>query len=152
MVAQKLSAWTRARFQSVISWVAVMVGWFVGFFACALLGMAPPSDSFSTWYLRWLGITGFALLGLGFLVGSCLALRNRRSAGIVFLLVMPVAAFCLAYPASGFLVWRDGSGWFETPLPTVAIGLTALFYGPFLAPLLMWRRKKRAAIAFGSGA
>jgi hypothetical protein len=61
---------------------------------------------------------------------------------------MPVGAFCLAYPGSGFLVWRDGGGYFETPLPATAIGLAILFYAPFLPPLLMWRWKKRAAMAF----
>jgi hypothetical protein len=39
-----------------------------------------------------------------------------------FLALLPItAAFCLAYPKSGFLVWHaDGGGWFETPLPLAA--------------------------------
>ncbi|MBZ5633813.1 MAG: carboxypeptidase-like regulatory domain-containing protein [Acidobacteriia bacterium] len=62
--------------------------------------------------------------------------------------VMPVAAFCLAYPDSGFLVWRDNVGWFETPIPAIAIGLAALFYAVLLPPFWIWPGKKRAAIVF----
>jgi hypothetical protein len=105
-------------------------------------------DRSPAWYLQWFNLAGLALLGLGFLIGSLVALRHRRSAGIVFLAVMPVAAFCLAYPDSGYLVWRDGTGWFQTPIPTVAIGLAALFYATLLPPFWIWPRKKRAAIVF----
>ncbi len=145
---------TRARMQAIVSWLAVTLGCVVGFFACATFGMqsVPLADRDPAWYLRWFDTAGSALLGLGFLVGSLAALRNRRRAGRVFLTVMPVAAFCLAYPDSGYLVWRDGTGWFETPLPVMAIGLTVLFYGVLLLPFFIWPRKKQAVIAFGFAA
>ena len=154
MAAWKVSTGMRTMLKPLVSWFAAILGCLVGLGACAAFGMAwaPLSDRSPAWYLRLFGIAGMALLGVGFLLGSFVALRNRRSAGFIFLSVMPVAAFCLAYPASGFLVWRDGGGWFETPVPAIAIGLTALFYAPFLAPLWMWRRKKRAAIVFTSAA
>jgi hypothetical protein len=69
---------------------------------------------------------------------------------MIILAVMPAAAFGLAYPDSGFLVWRDGTGWFQTPIPSVAIGLAALFYAALLPPFWIWPRKKRAAIVFVS--
>ncbi len=144
----------RSCLKSILSYFAVILGCLAGFFACAEFGMAwtPLSDGSPAWYLRWFGIAGVALLGLSFLIGSLVALKNRRAAGIIFLAIMPVAAFCLAYPSSGFLVWRDGGGWFETPIPAVAVPLAALFYALFLAPLWLWRKKvrrtKRAVTAF----
>jgi hypothetical protein len=100
------------------------------------------------WYLQWFAAVGTCLSGLTFFFGSLVALRDRRRAGVVFLSVMPLAAFCMAYPDSGFLVWRDGGGWFETPLPATAIELAALFWAPFLAPLCLWRHRKWAIVAF----
>lgn len=85
-----------------------------------------------------------ALSGLAFVLGSLVALQDRRRAGIIFLVAMPAAAFCLAYPSASYLVWTDGGGWFETPTPVAAIGLAVLLYAPFLVPLWMWRRKARA--------
>src|SRR5262249_14107517 len=144
----------RARLRAIISWLAATLGCVAGFLACALFGMrsAPLADGDPAWYLRWFDVAGFALLGLGFLFGSLVALRNRRLAGMVFLTVMPVAAFCLAYPDSGYLVWRDGGGFFETPIPAIAIGLTVLFYAVFLLPIWFWPRKKQAVIAVASTA
>jgi hypothetical protein len=140
----------RTRLKLSISWLILALGCLAGLIACVGLGLdvVSLSDRSPAWYLGWSGAIGMALLGLAFLIGSLVALQHRRLAGVIFLAVMPVGAFCLAYPGSGFLVWRDGGGWFETPFPTTAIGLAILFYAPFLPPLLMWRRKKRAAIAF----
>jgi len=140
----------RALVQKLLSWLAVTLGCLVGFVACAFFGTASASfeDRSPAWYLRWFDVAGLALLGLGFLFGSLVALRNRRSAGITFVAVMPVAAFCLAYPDSGYLVWRDGTGWFQTPIPSVAIGLAALFYALLLPPFWIWPRKKRAILVF----
>ena len=149
-----VSAGTRARLRPLMSWLAVALGLIVGFVVCAAFGMAsfPLSDRSPAWYMGWFDAAGLALLGVVFLFASLTALRNRRMAGLTFLATMPAAAFCLAYPDSGFLVWRADGGWFETPIPAIAIGLTALFYAVFLAPVLMWPRKKRAAIAFASAA
>ena len=141
-----------SRVRKLLSWLAVTVGCFVGFVTCALLGMAPipQPDGDPTWYLRWFDVVGLALLGLGFLISSLVAVRNRRSAGRIILAVMPAAAFGLAYPDAGYLVWRDGTGWFQTPSPSVAIGLAALFYAALLPPFWIWPRKKRAVIVFVS--
>ncbi|HKV23049.1 MAG TPA: hypothetical protein VJN93_00520 [Candidatus Acidoferrum sp.] len=109
----------------------------------------PLGDHDPGWFLRWLSLFGIGLFGLGFLVGSLVAPRNPRLGGILFLVFLPVAAFCLAYPESGFLVWHsDGGGYFETPLPWTAVGLTLLFFTPFVVPLFALSRKKRAAIVF----
>jgi hypothetical protein len=85
-----------------------------------------------------------------FLAGSIVALRNRKRAGIIFLICMPVAVFCLGYPSAGYLVWHaDGGGWFEPPAPT-AIGLTTIFFLPIFAALLAIRYRKRAVYLFGA--
>jgi hypothetical protein len=66
---------------------------------------------------------------------------------------LPLTAFCLGYPSAGFLVWHaDGGGWFESPLPLTAIGLTLLFFAPFVAPLFTLRHRERAAIVFALAA
>lgn len=127
------------------------LGSLVGFVALARFGMSwvDFADRSSGWFLPWFSIAGIGLLGLGFIAGSIVALRNRRRAGVIFLAFMPIAAFCLAYPAAGFLVWHaDGGGWFETPPPPTAIGLTVLFFVPFLAPVLAMHHRKRAASLF----
>jgi hypothetical protein len=158
-LTRKLSSWlavsagARALLRLLISWFAVALGGIVGFIACARFGMAwAPVPDHPAWYLGWFDVAGVALLGLGFLFASFAALRNRGLAGIIFLSIMPVAGFCLAYPNAGYLVWRSDGGWFETPIPAVAIGLASLFYAVFLVPVIFWPRKKRAAIAFASAA
>ena len=109
----------------------------------------PLGDHDPGWFLRWFGFAGVGLFGMTFLVGSIIARRNPRNAGIIFLVFLPFSAFCLAYPESGFLVWHaDGGGWFETPLPLTAIGLAALFFVPFIAPLLTLHHKKWAVTVF----
>jgi len=139
----------RTRLKLSISWLILALGCLVGLVACVALGLVqlPLSDGSPAWYLGWFGAIGIALLGLTFLIGSLVALQHRKLAGGIFLAVMPVGAFCLAYPASGFRVWHNGEGWFETPLPATAIGLAVLFYTPLLAALLMRRRRTRAAVA-----
>jgi hypothetical protein len=58
--------------------------------------------------IRW-----SALLGPVFLAGSIVALRNRKRAGIIFLICMPVAVLCLGYP----------SGDISFGMPMAAVGL-----------------------------
>jgi len=138
-----------------LGWLAVALGFLVGLFALARFGMLwlPLGDHDPGWFLRWLTFAGVGLLGMGFLVGSIAAPRYPRRAGIIFLVFLPISAFCLAYPESGFLVWHaDGGGWFETPLPLTAIGLTALFFAPFVAPLFILHRRKWAATVFAGAA
>ena len=100
-----------------------------------------------------MGLFGVGLLGVGLLTGSLVALRKPKRGGILFLVFLPVTAFCLAYPGSGFLVWHsDGGGYFETPLPWTAVGLNAAVFAPFVAALFTLRHKKRAAIVFAVAA
>jgi hypothetical protein len=144
-----LVAVDRSRLKLAACWIVVALGVFVGLCALSVFGSTylPFADCCSGWFLRWLAFAGVGLFAAGFLAGSLAAVRNPRRAGIVFLTFLPITAFCLAYPSAGFLVWRsDGSGWFETPLPLTAIGLTLLFFGSILAPILALRHRKRAAI------
>ncbi|MGA3204729.1 MAG: hypothetical protein ABSF12_19730 [Bryobacteraceae bacterium] len=133
-----------------LSWLVAATGFLIGLFALAGLGMIwTPTEWFSDWYLHWFGVTGVGLVALCFLVGSIIALRNRGRAGLIFLCVMPIAAFCLAYSASESVDWHaDGSGWAAGAPPFTALGLAAVFYLPFLAPMLVWRRRKLSAALF----
>jgi hypothetical protein len=141
--------------KATIRWLAEALGFFVGLYMLAEFGRSwvPYGDSSPGWYLGWLSLAGTGLLGIGFLAGSIAALRRPKVAGIIFLAFLPATAFCLAYPNAGFLVWHaDGSGWFETPVPSTAIGLTALFFLPFAAPLFTLPNKKKAAMVFAGAA
>jgi hypothetical protein len=145
----------RPKLRMALSWLVVALGFFAGLFALAEFGIwwLPLGDHDSGWFLRWLTFAGVGLFGIGFLVSSIIAPRHPGRAGIIFLVFLPISAFCLAYPESGLLVWHaDGSGWFETPLPSTAIGLTALFFLPFLAPLFTLHHKKCAAAVFAGAA
>ncbi len=136
----------------VLSWLAIALGFLLGFLALARFGMAwPPfGDSDPGWLLRWISYVGGALLGPVFITASIVALRNRKRAGFIFLLLMPVSIFCLAYPSAGYLVWHsDGSGWFEPPEIPTAIGLTAVFFLPIFTGLLALRRRKWTVYLFG---
>ncbi len=125
-------------------------GFLIGLFALAGLGMTgTPSERLSDWYLTWFGVAGVVLTALCFLVWSIVALRNRERAGRIFLCVTPIAAFCLAYSASETVDWHtDGSGWPAWAPPFTALGLAALFYLPFLAPVLARRRRTLSAVLF----
>lgn len=145
----------RSRAKVLLSWLVALLGFCIGLLLLAVFGKAwlPLNDEGETWFVRWLMFAGVGLAALVFLSGSLIAVRNPRRAGVVFLACIPVTAFCLSYESSGFLVWHaDGGGYFETPLPWTAVGLTLLFFLPFVAPLFVWRNKKRAAILFaGAG-
>jgi hypothetical protein len=141
----------RPKLKYTLGWFVAALGSFLGLFALAGFGMSwlPLGDHDPGWFLRWLSLFGIGLFGVGFLAGSLTAPRNPMRGGILFLGFLPATAFCLAYPESGFLVWHsDGGGYFETPLPWTAVGLTLLFFTPFVAPLFTLRNKKRAAIVF----
>lgn len=92
--------------KTVLSWLVASLGFLFGLLALARFGTwwLPFGTHDPGWFLRWLTFAGVGLLGLGFLIGSILAPRNPRRAGIVFLVLLPTTAFCLAYPDSGFLV------------------------------------------------
>jgi len=130
--------------RTVLSWLVLALGFLLGFLALARFGMAwPPfGDNDPGWLLRWISYVGGALLGPVFIASSIVALRNPKRAGLVLLITMPFAVFCLAYPSAGYLVWHsDGGGWLEPPEIPTAIGLTALFFLPIFAGLLALRRR-----------
>jgi hypothetical protein len=134
-----------------VSWLMVALGALLGFLALASTGQDqfpdPSSDPY--WLRPSVLIAGIGLLGLTFLTGSLVALRNRRRAGLVFLACTPVLAFCLAFPEAGFLVWHsDGGGYFHSPVLPTALGLGLLFYIPFLVPLFAIRNRRRAMYLF----
>lgn len=133
-------------------WLVAGLGSLAGLFELAQFGMwwLPFGDYHPGWLLRWLTFIGIGLFGLGFLIGSIIAPRNPKRAGIIFLAFLPITAFCLAYQESGFLVWHADGGWFESPPLMTAVGLTVLFFVPFVVPLLLPRHKKRAAIVFAA--
>lgn len=139
----------RSKIKLAVSWVVVATGVFVGLYAMAIFGTdwLPPDDKSEGWYLRWIDSAGIGLLASGFLTGSLTAPTNPKRAGLIFLAFLPATAFCMAYPDAGLLVWdKAGNGWFETPLPATAIGLTLTFFAPFAALLFVFRHRKRAAI------
>jgi hypothetical protein len=143
------------RIKSALSWIAVVLAFVVGLWALAAFGMAwvDFNDRTGGWFLRLFSVGGMGLLGLGLIAGSLAALRNRKRAGVIFLAFMPIAAFFLGYPNAGYLVWHaDGGGYFESPLPLTAIGLTALFFAPFLVLLLVLRHRKLGIVLFVSSA
>src|SRR6266550_3927718 len=63
--------------KTVLSWLVVMLGCFVGLFALAGFGAwwLPLGDRDSGWFLRWIAFAGVGLFGVGFLVGSITAPR-----------------------------------------------------------------------------
>lgn len=139
--------------RTALSWGAVGLGSLLGLLALARFGMAwlRFGDSDPGWLLRWISYVGGALLGLVFITASMVALRNRKRAGFIFLLLMPVSVFCLAYPSAGYLVWHsDGGGWFVPPEIPTAIGLTVVFFLPIFTGLLALRRGKCMVYLFGA--
>jgi hypothetical protein len=132
----------------------LVLGALCGLYALAVFGIgyAPFGDRDPGWFLRWFSILGIGLGGGAFITGSLVALRNSKSAGLVFLMVMPVVAYLLADPDAGFLVWHSDGGYWETPLPLTGIGLTVLFFFPFSLFFLATRHKKLAALLFGLAA
>jgi hypothetical protein len=88
----------RPKIRIAVSWLVAALGSFVGLFALAKFGMSwvPLGDHDPGWFLRWLAFAGVGLFGLGFLIASIIAPRNPRRAGIIFLVFLPITAFCLA--------------------------------------------------------
>jgi hypothetical protein len=129
------------------SWLIVSLGVLVGMLALSVSGQRWIRDRASDlyWYKSWIQTAGLCLLGLTFIAGSLLAIRNRRRGGLVFLIWAPLVAFCIGYPDAGYLAWdKHGSGIFYSPFLRVALGLTLLFFIPFVVPLFALPNKKRA--------
>jgi hypothetical protein len=134
----------RTRLKLSISWLIVALGCLVGLLACVALGLVHVSLA-DAWHLAWFGITWIALFSLTFLIGSLVALQNRRLAGPIFLSVMPVAALCLAYASSAaslpsLVAWS---------IPFLLFGLFWMRTGtrgwPSLVQTRSWSPRKRAS-------
>lgn len=130
-----------------ISWLAVTVGALLGLLGLVMSGLGWIDDDYNSpvWLTSRFEAFGPGLFGLLFLVASFSALRNRRHAGLIFLGGAPLVSFVLSYPGAGYLIWTpDGAGTFHLPLLPTAVGLSCLFYLPFVAPLLVMRNRRRA--------
>jgi hypothetical protein len=73
----------------VLSCFVASIGFLFGLLALARFGTwwLPFGDHDPGWFLRWLTSADVGLFGVGFLIGSILALRNPRRTGIVFLVL-----------------------------------------------------------------
>jgi hypothetical protein len=136
--------------KKAVSWLTVTFGVLVGLLALSISGQRwiPDRSSDPYWYKSLIQTLGICLLGLTFIAGSLVAVRNRRRGGLVFVICAPLVAFAVGYPDSGFLAWKKGDGIFYSPFLRVALGLTLLFFVPFVVPLFAIRNKKRAIYLF----
>jgi hypothetical protein len=133
------------------SWIIVTLGVLVGLLALSISGRRwiPDHTSDPYWYKSFIQTAGICLLGLTFIAGSLFAARNRRRGGLVFLTCAPLVAFFVGYPDAGYLAWdKQGNGIFYSPFLRIALGLTLLFFAPFVVPLFAMRNKKRAIYLF----
>jgi hypothetical protein len=139
----------RPKLKIAVSWGVVGLGLLIGFAALSVIGtdLLPSAGGSEIWYLRWMSWAGPGLLAFGSFAGSLVAPRNPKRAAVIFLTFLPVTAFCMAYPDAGIIVWdKSGNGWFESPLPLTAIGLSLTFFAPFAALLLLPHDRKRGAM------
>jgi hypothetical protein len=129
--------WNRGRLKITVSWLAAAAGVLIGVFSLVVSGMTSLEDP------KWLG---FGLLGLAFVFGSIVSVRDRRCAGIALMLAAPIVAFCGGYPESRLWV-EDPHGAFPILLaPPLAVALEALFFMPVAAAMLVVQRGKRAIL------
>jgi hypothetical protein len=141
-----------------VSAAVAVIGGLFGFLTLVVAGEAyGPSLRFHNaeyWLKNWAGVLGVVLLGLVFLAGSILGLRNRRRASLLFLISAPVVAFFLAFASAGHLVWAaDGGGYFESPFISSALWLAFLFFLPLVLPLFALKKKsKKLALILFVGA
>jgi hypothetical protein len=136
--------------KKAVSWLTVTFGVLVGLLALSISGQRwiPDRSSDPYWYKSLIQTLGICLLGLAFIAGSLVAVRNRRRGGLVFVICAPLVAFSVGYPDAGFLAWEKGDGIFYSPFLRIALGLTLLFFVPFVVPLFAIRNKKRAIYLF----
>ncbi|HVP47390.1 MAG TPA: hypothetical protein VMT32_12430 [Bryobacteraceae bacterium] len=129
-----------------VSWLAAASGILLGFSYLVLMGQRPIPSVDSPGWVREL--VGWGLFGAVFLVGSLVALRHPRRAGIAFLAYMPFIAFCCAYPEAVFWESDPHGNFMRWPdLPT-ALFLAILFFLPFYAALFTIRHKALSASLF----
>ncbi len=131
----------------ILSWLVAVSGLLTGFCGLVISGQTWVGDDDTA---KTLQAVGWMLLGLVFLAASFFALYNRRRAACLFLVCVPVAAFCLGYPDAA--TWGpcpdlDGICKFLPGLPA-ALSLEALFYVAIFVPMLAIRSRKRAVILF----
>jgi len=133
--------------RKAISWLIVALGFVVGLLALSVSGQRwlPNRAVDPYWYKFWIQAAGLCLLGVAFIAGSLLGVRNRRHGGLVFLSCTPFVAFCIGYPDAGFLAWEKGNGIFYSPFLRIALGLTILFFVPFGVPLFARREPSQQA-------
>lgn len=144
---------TRPFAKKAIGWITAVSGitfGFLGLFVSSQVDISSLSfhgDDY--WPKNWAEFVGGVLFGLAFLTASLSALRNRRRAVLIYFVISPFAAFCLAFTSAGYLEWHaDGGGYFESPFISTALWLAILFFIPFLLPLLAIRNRKRALLLF----
>jgi hypothetical protein len=132
------------------SWLIVALGVLVGLLALSVSGQRwmPDRARDPYWYKPCIQTAGIFVLGITFVAGSLLGTRNRRHGALVFLICTPFVAFCIGYPDAGYLAWVKGDGIFYSPFLRIALGLTLLFFVPFVVPLFAIRNKKRATYLF----
>jgi len=131
-----------------ISWLALALGAGLGFFALFMSGQAwIPDDRTSPRYLTvWLLVVDLGLYALVFFIGSSIALRDRRRAGLLFLVSTPVVAFCLTFPAA---VFRLAPPEPDTDLLSFAVLiLEILLFISLFAPLVVIRKRRHAVYLF----
>jgi hypothetical protein len=95
----------------------------------------------------WLQAAGLGILGLVSLIGSLAAPRNRRWAGIAFLVSAPAVAFCLGFEDGYFGVPFRGFDGSQPSFPMAALFVFA-FFTPLYAPLMMIGNRRHAVYAF----
>ncbi len=138
--------------RKLLSWLVMILGLFIGFLLLVRFGKIDPpfDDAPPSWRVLWMSLMGCTLLLAGvFLVGSITALRNRKQAGLIFLILMPVAVFGLSYLTAEYGLSRpDGSEGFEAPEIPAAIGLTVVFFLPVWTGLLAIRGRRRVRYLF----
>jgi hypothetical protein len=137
--------------RKAVSGLTVASGFSIGLLALSISGqrLIPHRAIDPYWYKSCIQTAGIWLLGVTFIAGSLLGIRNRRRGGLVFLACTPFVAFCVGYPGAGYLAWdKYGNGIFYSPFLRIALGLTLLFFVPFVVPLFAIRNKKRAMYLF----
>lgn len=127
------------------SWLLAVLGLLAGFAGLSISGVRwiPDPKTNEYWLGPWVRTGGIGLLGIVFLSASIVALKRRVPGALIFLICGPILVFCLAFPDTGYLKWdAQGNGIFYSPFPSTAIGLSLLFFAPFVLPLLVIRNRK----------
>ena len=86
--------WVARLLREAASWAFFLLGIALGGLSTTIFAGSPVAWSYQ---VEWSRFFGFGLLGFVLLLASILALRNRRQAAWVSLLVAPLAGGCLAW-------------------------------------------------------